>query len=217
MARYREKSAEVFSIFRDFTPLLEGLSLDEAFLDVSGSLKLFGTHAEIGASIKRRIQEETGLTASVGLAHNKFLAKLASDVQKPDGLVMVDKVVIGESTEEGLDFKDNFLMLRPDILVVTEDDHYADMKRELCEQVGAEYVVLPKTPPFIDRVRGGSPAEEAGLQVDDLILFVDSNIVGSCKALREELSYIDRIDSFQLTVQRGQQLKQVMLKTPPAP
>jgi len=77
--------------------------------------------------------------------------------------------------------------------------------------------VLPKTPPFIDRVRGGSPAEEAGLQVDDLILFVDSNIVGSCKALREELSYIDRIDSFQLTVQRGQQLKQVMLKTPPAP
>ena len=90
MARYREKSAEVFSIFRDFTPLLEGLSLDEAFLDVTGSLKLFGTQAEIGALIKQRIQRETGLTASVGLAHNKFLAKLASDAQKPDGLVFVD-------------------------------------------------------------------------------------------------------------------------------
>jgi cytidyltransferase-like protein len=64
-----------------------------------------------------------------------------------EGLVMVDKVVMGEGSEEGLDFKDNFLMLRPDLLVVTEDDHYADLKRELCEQVGAEYVVLPKTPP----------------------------------------------------------------------
>lgn len=89
LARYREKSAEVFSIFRDFTPLVEGLSLDEAFLDVSGSLRLFGSHAEIGHKIKQRIQQETGLTASVGLAHNKFLAKLASDVQKPDGLVIV--------------------------------------------------------------------------------------------------------------------------------
>ena len=90
IARYREKSAEVFSIFQDFTPLLEGLSLDEAFLDVTGSLKLFGTQAEIGTLIKQRIQRETGLTASVGLAHNKFLAKLASDAQKPDGLVFVD-------------------------------------------------------------------------------------------------------------------------------
>jgi DNA polymerase-4 len=90
MARYREKSVEVFSIFREFTPLVEGLSLDEAFLDVTGSLKLFGTQAEIGALIKQRILGETGLTASVGLAHNKFLAKLASDVQKPDGLVFVD-------------------------------------------------------------------------------------------------------------------------------
>jgi len=90
MARYREKSAEVFSIFRSFTPLLEGLSLDEAFLDVTGSLKLFGTQAEIGALIKQRIKRETGLTASVGMAHNKFLAKLASDAQKPDGLVFVE-------------------------------------------------------------------------------------------------------------------------------
>jgi DNA polymerase-4 len=90
MDRYREKSAEVFSIFRDFTPQVEGLSLDEAFLDVTGSLKLFGKPEDIGMGIKQRIKDETGLTASVGLAHNKFLAKLASDVQKPDGLVCVD-------------------------------------------------------------------------------------------------------------------------------
>lgn len=94
IARYREKSEEVFSIFRSFTPLIEGLSLDEAFLDVSRSLKLFGTQKAIGRQIKDRIQQEVGLTASVGLAHNKFLAKLASDVQKPDGMVFVppDKV-----------------------------------------------------------------------------------------------------------------------------
>jgi DNA polymerase-4 len=90
LARYREKSTEVFSIFRDFSPLVEGLSLDEAFLDVTGSLKLFGTQVEIGVQIKQRIQREAGLTASVGLAHNMYLAKLASDVEKPDGLVFVD-------------------------------------------------------------------------------------------------------------------------------
>ncbi len=90
MARYREKSAEVFRIFREFTPRVEGLSLDEAFLDVTGSLRLFGSREEIGRRVKQKIHEDTGLTASVGLAHNKFLAKLASDMQKPDGMVSVD-------------------------------------------------------------------------------------------------------------------------------
>lgn len=90
MARYREKSRQVFSIFREFTPHVEGLSLDEAFLDVSGSIRLFGSEEKIGRQIKNRIQHETGLTASVGIAHNKFLAKLASDVEKPDGLVVVN-------------------------------------------------------------------------------------------------------------------------------
>ena len=89
MARYRQKSAEVFDIFRSFTPLVEGLSLDEAFLDVTASLRLFGSPRKIAVAIKERIHAETGLTASVGLAHNKFLAKLASDAQKPDGLVEV--------------------------------------------------------------------------------------------------------------------------------
>lgn len=89
MDRYREKSAEVFSIFRAFTPLVEGLSLDEAFLDVTGSLRLFGGPLEIAQQIKHRIHAETGLTASVGVAHNKFLAKLASDARKPDGLLWI--------------------------------------------------------------------------------------------------------------------------------
>jgi DNA polymerase-4 len=87
MERYREKSAEVFAIFDAFTPLVEGLSLDEAFLDVSASLRLFGGPLDLAGRIKSRIRAETGLTASVGVAHNKYLAKLASDARKPDGLL----------------------------------------------------------------------------------------------------------------------------------
>jgi len=89
MSRYREVSQQVFEIFRSYTPLVEGLSLDEAFLDVSASLRLFGQAHEIAARLKQQIVQQTGLTASVGVAHNKFLAKLASDLQKPDGLVIV--------------------------------------------------------------------------------------------------------------------------------
>jgi len=87
MERYRDKSREVFGVFAEFTPLVEGLSLDEAFLDVSGSLRLFGGPLQIAERIKQRVREQSGLTASVGVAHNKFLAKLASDARKPDGLL----------------------------------------------------------------------------------------------------------------------------------
>ena len=90
MARYQEVSAQVFSIFHEFTPLMEGLSLDEAFLDVTSSLKLLGSPEEIGANIRRRIRELTGLTASVGIAPNKLLAKIASDLRKPDGMYVLD-------------------------------------------------------------------------------------------------------------------------------
>lgn len=89
MERYREVSAAVFKLFRGMTPMVEGLSLDEAFLDVTASLKLFGDARELACRIKAGIQQEIGLTASVGVAHNKFLAKLASDLHKPDGLVYV--------------------------------------------------------------------------------------------------------------------------------
>jgi DNA polymerase-4 len=96
LVRYREKSAEVFEVFREFTPLVEGLSLDEAFLDVTASLKLFGSARNIAQRCKQEIHDKTGLTASVGVAHNKYLAKLASDVQKPDGLFVVDPNRVGE-------------------------------------------------------------------------------------------------------------------------
>ena len=90
MARYQEVSAQVFAVFREFTPLVEGLSLDEAFMDVTGSQRLLGTPEVIGANIRQRIRELTGLTASVGIAPNKLLAKIASDLGKPDGLYHLD-------------------------------------------------------------------------------------------------------------------------------
>jgi DNA polymerase-4 len=89
MARYREVSAQVFAVFQEFTPLVEGLSLDEAFLDVTDSQGLFGTPLAMAGEIKRRIRERTGLTASVGVAHNKLLAKIASELHKPDGLCAI--------------------------------------------------------------------------------------------------------------------------------
>ncbi len=89
MKRYKEVSRQVFEIFERFTPLVEPLSIDEAFLDVTGSEKLFGSGVEIGEKIRQAIKVETGLTASVGVAPNKFLAKLASDMDKPDGLTLV--------------------------------------------------------------------------------------------------------------------------------
>ena len=89
MSHYQSVSKEVFSIFREFTPMVEGLSLDEAFLDVTESLQLFGNEVVIAREIKKRVKERTGLTASVGVAPNKLVAKIASDLGKPDGLFVV--------------------------------------------------------------------------------------------------------------------------------
>lgn len=89
MAHYQAISADLFAVFRDMTPVVEGLSLDEAFLDVTGSLQLYGSAEDIAASLKREIRDKTGLTASVGVAPNKLVAKIASDLDKPDGLVVV--------------------------------------------------------------------------------------------------------------------------------
>ncbi len=87
--RYGEVSQQVMAILQEFTPIIEKISIDEAFLDLTGSLKLFGSAVEIAQKIKNRIRSEVQLTASVGIAPNKFLAKIASDLQKPDGLVVV--------------------------------------------------------------------------------------------------------------------------------
>jgi len=89
MRVYQAVSAEVFEIFHDFTPLVEGLSLDEAFLDVTASQRLLGPADGIAAQIRARIRAKTALTASVGIAPNKLLAKIASDLNKPDGLFRI--------------------------------------------------------------------------------------------------------------------------------
>ncbi|WP_146410020.1 DNA polymerase IV, partial [Allorhodopirellula heiligendammensis] len=89
MSYYAEVSRQIRDILFRYTPLVEPLSLDEAFLDVGGCESLFGTAAKIARLIKDEIMEETSLVASVGVAPNKFLAKIASDVRKPDGLVVV--------------------------------------------------------------------------------------------------------------------------------
>jgi DNA polymerase-4 len=118
MERYQEVSKEVFRIFRRFTPLMEPISLDEAFLDVTDSTRLFGSPVDIASRIKKIVAEETGLTVSAGVAPSKFLAKIASDIHKPDGLtvVPVDAVTaflaplpieklwgVGKTTQKSLD------------------------------------------------------------------------------------------------------------------
>jgi DNA polymerase-4 len=90
MAHYAQIARQLREIFLSYTPLVEPLSLDEAFLDVHGCEGLFGPAQEIAAKLKARVRAETGLVASVGVAANKFLAKLASDLGKPDGLVVIE-------------------------------------------------------------------------------------------------------------------------------
>ena len=89
MPVYREVSNQVFAIFHEYTPIVEGLSLDEAFLDVTASLSLKGDAVTIARSIKQRIRDTTRLAASVGVAPNKLVAKIASELEKPDGLTVI--------------------------------------------------------------------------------------------------------------------------------
>jgi DNA polymerase IV len=89
MSAYSEASKAVFEIFEDTTPLVEGLSIDEAFLDVGGLRRISGTPIEIAVQLRRTVRERVGLPITVGIARTKFLAKVASGVAKPDGLLVV--------------------------------------------------------------------------------------------------------------------------------
>jgi nucleotidyltransferase/DNA polymerase involved in DNA repair len=90
MGKYGRVSMRIMDLLLEFTDSIEQVSIDEAFLDVTGSEKLFGSGPEIAGKIKTRIRDELGLTASIGVAANKFTAKVASDLNKPDGLVIVE-------------------------------------------------------------------------------------------------------------------------------
>jgi len=89
IGRYKELSAEIMSILREFSPLVEPVSIDEAYVDITGCEKLLGDIREISCSIKGRIKERVNLICSLGAAPNKFLAKIASDMNKPDGLTII--------------------------------------------------------------------------------------------------------------------------------
>lgn len=117
MDRYQEVSNQLFKILSNYTPVIEKLSVDEAFLDIRGTERLFGSPREVGRMIQRQIKEELSLQVSVGIAPNKFLAKLASDMDKPAGFTVIeeDKIQevldplpiekiwgVGEKTEEKL-------------------------------------------------------------------------------------------------------------------
>lgn len=95
MDRYKELSNKIISLLKEFSPLVEPVSIDEAYLDITGCTRLHGSPAELGIKIKKNIKETLNLTCSIGIAPNKFLAKIASDMDKPDGLtiIMPDKAL----------------------------------------------------------------------------------------------------------------------------
>jgi DNA polymerase-4 len=145
--RYQEVSAAVFEIFRSITPLVEGISLDEAFLDVTGALRLLGDGPTIAAEIRRRVLDEQGLTCSVGVAPRKLTAKLASEAAKP------------KASLEGP-------VLGPGVFTVEPDDELAFLH---AHPVGALWGVGPATKARLDRLGVRTVGDLARLSEDAVV------------------------------------------------
>lgn len=161
MVRYKEMSRLVVEVLRDVSPLVEPVSIDEAYVDLTGLERLSGPPVEVGRRIKSQILERTRLTCSVGIAPNRFLAKIASDMDKPDGLIVVapgevEKVIrrlpiravpgIGEKTAERLEGL-GVAVLADVLSVASETLHgrvgsLAERLRELAHGVDPTPVVL---------------------------------------------------------------------------
>jgi len=145
--RYQEVSAAVFEIFRSMTPLVEGISLDEAFLDVTGAERLFGDAPTIAAEIRRRILDEQGLTCSVGVAPRKLTAKLASEAAKP------------KASLQGPIFGPGVVEVRP-------EEELAFLHRH---PIGALWGVGPATKARLDRLAVRTVGDLAGLSEDAVV------------------------------------------------
>jgi DNA polymerase-4 len=145
--RYQEVSEQVFAVFRSVTPLVEGISLDEAFLDVTGARRLLGDGATIGSLVRTRVLEEVGLTCSVGVAPRKLTAKLASEAAKPRP--SVEGPVLG-----------------PGVVVVDEGEELSFLQRH---PVGALWGVGPATRARLDRLAVRTVGDLAGLPEEAVV------------------------------------------------
>ncbi|MFJ6652520.1 DNA polymerase IV [Microbacterium sp. NPDC091313] len=144
--RYVELSRQVMAIFDEVTPLVEPLSIDEAFLDVRGARRLWGTPGEIARMLRRRVREETGLTCSIGVAATKHVAKMASTISKPDGLLIVPE----SRTQE-------FLSARPVRALWGVGPKAAEALESRGIRTVADILTTPR--PLLDRALGAAMGE----------------------------------------------------------
>ncbi len=189
MSRYVEVSRQIHRIFHNYTPEVEALSLDEAFLDVTGCISLFGSAEIIGRKIKEEIKAATGLTASVGVAPNKFLAKLASDLDKPDGFTVI--------TEEN---KQQIL----DPLPVSRIWGIGRVTDKALEKVGIRTVAQLRTAPRyqLNRVFGN--------QVDDILRLAQGTDNRKVEPYSEAKS-ISAEETFAVDIGDGETLSGILL------